>query len=101
MSAMERGSFVWFMMAVTQIWLSLKLMDEVNSAITTLFGTGAAAFFLIGMVMFREEQREVLLNPLKPLNKEVHQEQIDKQGKGIWIGVVIWLITIVMGSLFF
>ena len=101
MSAMERGSFVWFLMAVTQIWLSLKLMDEVNSAITTLFGTGAAAFFLIALVLFREEQREMLLNPMKSLQKEVHQEQINKQGKGIWIGVTIWLITIVTGSLFF
>ena len=80
MAATERGSFLWFMMAVTQIWLSLKLMEQVDSAITTLFGTGAAACFILALVVFRQEQRELLLNPMKNLQKEVHPEQMAKQG---------------------
>lgn len=100
MSAVERGSFLWFMLAITQIWLSLKLMDEVSSAITTLFGTSAAAFFVIAMFVFRQEQRDLVLNPMN-LHREVHPDQISKQGKGIWFGVGVWLMTMIMGSLFF
>lgn len=94
----ERGSFIWFMMAVTQIWLSIKLWEEVSGAITTLFGTSAAACLFLGLVMFRKEQRDMLLNPMGNMQKEVHQDAIDKQGKGIWFGVILWVFTLVMGS---
>ena len=97
----ERGSFLWFMMAVTQIWLSIKLWEEVSGAITTLFGTSAAACLLLGLVVFRKEQRDMLLNPLSKMSKEVHQEAIDKQGKGIWFGVIFWVFALVMGSVIF
>jgi hypothetical protein len=99
--AVERGSFIWFLMAATQIWLSLKLMEEVSTAVTTLFGTGAAACIILGLVVFRSEQRELLLNPMKNLNREVHDEQISKQGKGIWFGVGMWILTIFVGTIFF
>ncbi len=98
MAAAERGSFMWFMMAVTQIWLSLKLMEQVDTAITTLFGTGAAACFILALVVFRQEQRDMLVNPLKNMEKEVHPDQISKQGKGIWFGVGIWIMTMVIGT---
>ena len=98
MAAAERGSFMWFMMAVTQIWLSLKLMEQVETAITTLFGTGAAACFILALVVFRQEQRDMLVNPLKNMEKEVHPDQISKQGKGIWFGVGIWIMTMVIGT---
>ncbi|MAK95983.1 MAG: hypothetical protein VX366_01175 [Candidatus Thermoplasmatota archaeon] len=98
MAAAERGSFMWFMMAVTQIWLSLKLMEQVDTAITTLFGTGAAACFILALVVFRQEQRDMLVNPLKHMEKEVHPDQISKQGKGIWFGVGIWIMTMVIGT---
>tara|TARA_B100001559_G_C16300785_1_gene529496 strand:+ start:273 stop:638 length:366 start_codon:yes stop_codon:yes gene_type:complete len=101
MAATERGSFLWFMMAVTQIWLSLKLMEQVDSAITTLFGTGAAACFILALVVFRQEQRELLLNPMKNLQKEVHPEQMAKQGKGLGFGVGMWILTIMVGTIFF
>ena len=101
MAATERGSIIWFMMAITQIWLSLKLLEEVDSAITTLFGTGAAACFLLGLVIFRKEQREMLLNPMGHLQKEVHQDAIDKQGRGIWFGVGLWSLTLLIGTIFF
>ena len=100
MSALERGSFLWFMMAVTQIWLSLKLMEEVNEAITMLFGTGAAASFILALVVFRQEQRDLLLNPMKNFTKEVHEEQIKKQGKGLWAGVIVWVVTLFIGTVF-
>ena len=89
---------MWFMMAVTQIWLSLKLMEQVDTAITTLFGTGAAACFILALVVFRQEQRDMLVNPLKNMEKEVHPDQISKQGKGIWFGVGIWIMTMVIGT---
>ena len=94
----ERGSFIWFMMAVTQVWLSLKLVEEVSGAVTTLFGASAAACFLLALVVFRKEQREMLLNPMGHMQKEVHQDAIDKQGKGIWFGVIMWIFTHVLGS---
>jgi|TARA_B110000881_G_scaffold123449_1_gene108446 hypothetical protein len=96
----ERGSFLWFMMAVTQIWLSLKLIEEVDSAITTLFGASAAACFLLALVLFRKEQRDMLLNPLGKMSKEVHQSAIDKQGKGIWVGVILWVSALLLGTIF-
>ena len=96
----ERGSFLWFMMAVTQIWLSLKLIEEVDSAITTLFGASAAACFLLALVLFRKEQRDLLLNPLGKMSKEVHQSAIDKQGKGIWVGVILWVSALLLGTIF-
>jgi hypothetical protein len=96
----ERGSFLWFMMAVTQIWLSLKLIGEVESAITLLFGASASACFLLALVVFRKEQRDMLLNPLGNMSKEVHQEAIDQQGRGIWFGVILWVFALVMGSIF-
>ena len=101
MAVAERGSFLWFMMAVTQIWLSLKLMEQVDGAITTLFGTGAAACFVLGLVLFRQEQRDLLLNPMKNMQKEVHPDQMAKQGKGGGFGIGIWILTILVSSIFF
>ena len=99
MAAAERGSFLWFMMGVTQIWLSIKLLEEVDAAITTLFGAGAAACFVLGLVVFRQEQRDLLLNPMKNLQREVHDDAIAKQGKGVWFGVGMWLLAIIIGSI--
>ena len=100
MGVAERGSFLWFMMAVTQIWLSLKLMEQVDAAITTLFGTGAAACFILALVVFRQEQRELLLNPMKNLQREVHPDQMEKQGKGLGFGVGLLIITLLIGTIF-
>jgi len=100
MAAAERGSFLWFMMAVTQIWLSIKLWEEVSGAITTLFGTSAAACLLLGVVVFRKEQREMVLNPLGSLQKEVHQDAIDKQGRGVMWAFGSWVLALILGSFF-
>tara|TARA_B100000609_G_C17193403_1_gene423747 strand:+ start:1217 stop:1486 length:270 start_codon:yes stop_codon:yes gene_type:complete len=89
------------MMAVTQIWLSLKLMEQVDGAITTLFGTGAAACFVLALVVFRQEQRDLLLNPMKSIQKEVHPDQVSKQGKGVGFGIGMWILTIFISSIFF
>lgn len=99
MAATERGSLIWFMMAVTQIWLSLKLMEEVDAAITSLFGTGAAACFLLALVVFRKEQREMVLNPMGHIEKEVHQDSIKKQGKGVMWAVGSWILALIFGSI--
>ncbi len=101
MAAAERGSFIWFMMAVTQIWLSLKLLEEVDAAITTLFGASAAACFVLALIVFSKEQRDMILNPLGKVQREVHQDEIDKQGRGVWFGVGMWILTLAVGTIFF
>ena len=75
MAAAERGSFLWFMFGITQFFLSIKLMGEVEGWVTTLFGGGAAAAIMLAIVVFRMEQKELLLNPLK-LNREVNEDAI-------------------------
>ena len=45
MAAAERGSFLWMMFAITQVFLSIKLVGEVEGWITTLFGGGAAGIY--------------------------------------------------------
>jgi len=98
MALAERASLLWFMMSATNVWLSLKLMEDVSAAVTTLFGSTAAACLILGIVVFREEQRELLLNPLRVKNKEVHPEEMAKQGKGAWIGIVLWVFALITGS---
>ena len=88
------------MMAVTQIWLSMKLIEEVDSAITTLFGASAAACFILALIVFRSEQRNMLLSPMKNLQREVHEDSIKKQGKGIWVGVILWVSALLVGTIF-
>ena len=100
MGVAERGSFLWFMVAVSQIWLSLKLMEEVSAAVTTLFGASAAACIFLGIVVFRKEQRELLLNPLGNMSKEVHHDSIKKQDKGVMMTIGLWILALVSGSLF-
>ena len=79
MAAAERGSFLWFMFGITQFFLSIKLMGEVEGWVTTLFGGGAAAAIMLAIVVFRMEQKELILNPLK-LNREVNEEDEGNQG---------------------
>ena len=60
MAAAERGSFLWMMFAITQVFLSIKLVGEVEGWITTLFGGSAAAAFMLALIIFRQEQRDPL-----------------------------------------
>ena len=55
MAVAERGSFLWMMFAITQVFLSIKLVGEVEGWITTLFGGSAAAAFMLAVVIFRQE----------------------------------------------
>ena len=75
MAVAERGSFLWMMFAVTQVFLSIKLVGEVEGWITTLFGGSAAAAFMLAVVIFRQEQRDLILNPLK-MSREVNEDAI-------------------------
>jgi hypothetical protein len=90
MAMAERGSFLWAIVSITQIWMAIKLIGEVESWLTTLLGASGAACVMLALVVFRQEQREMILNPMKSLQKEVHADQISKQGRGIWMGVVLW-----------
>jgi hypothetical protein len=54
---------------------------------------------MVALVVFRQEQRDLLINPMKKIQKEVHVEQIAKQGKGVWIGVAIWVAAMIFGNI--
>jgi|TARA_B100001750_G_scaffold125002_1_gene99198 hypothetical protein len=99
MGMAERGSFMWALVSITQIWLAIKLIGDVESWLTTLLGASGAACVMLALVVFKQEQRDMLLNPMKNLQKEVHPEQISKQGRGIWIGVVLWLVAMMFGTI--
>jgi hypothetical protein len=99
MAMAERGSFMWMLVSITQIWLAIKLMDDFEGWLTTLIGASGAACVMVAIVVFRQEQRDLLLNPMKELQKEVHADQISKQGRGIWIGVAIWIAAMLYGTI--
>ena len=99
MGMAERGSFMWLLVSITQIWLALKLMEDVEGWLTTLIGASGAACIMVAIVLFRQEQRDLLLSPMKTIQKEVHPEQISKQGRGIWIGVALWLAAMMFGTI--
>ncbi len=95
----ERGSFLWALVSITQIWLAIKLIGDVESWLTTLLGASGAACVMLALVIFKQEQSDMLLNPMKNLQKEVHPEQISKQGRGIWIGVFLWFVAMMFGTI--
>ena len=99
MAMAERGSFLWAIVSITQIWMAIKLIGEVESWLTTLLGASGAACVMLALVVFRQEQREMLLNPMKNLQKEVHADQVSKQGRGIWIGVVLWFAAMMFATI--
>ena len=99
MAMAERGSFLWALVSITQIWLAIKLIGDVESWLTTLLGASGAACVMLALVVFKQEQRDMLLNPMKNLQKEVHPEQISKQGRGIWIGVFLWFVAMMFGTI--
>ena len=99
MSMAERGSFMWGIVSITQIFLAIKLMGDLDQWLTTLIGASGAACIMIAIVVFREEQRNLLLSPMKTIQKEVHSEQIAKQGKGAWVGVALWAVAMIFGAI--
>jgi hypothetical protein len=54
---------------------------------------------MVAIVVFREEQRNMIMHPMKKIQKEVHADQISKQGKGVWIGVAIWAAAMIFGAI--
>ena len=89
---------MWALVSITQIWLAVKLMGDVETWLSTLFGVSGAACIMLAIVVFKQEQTQMLLNPMKEMQKEVHPEMIAKQGKGVWFGVIIWFIVMIFGS---
>ncbi len=83
--------------SITQILLAIKLMGDFESWLTTLLGASGAACVMVAIVLFRQEQRDLLLNPLKEIQREVHPDQISKQGRGVWYGVIFWAIAMFYG----
>ena len=97
MEVAERGAFLMGLFSITQILLALKLMGDFESWLTTLLGASGAACVMVAIVLFRQEQRDLLLNPLKDIQREVHPDQISKQGRGVWYGVIFWAIAMFFG----
>ena len=89
---------MWVLVSITQIWLAIKLMDDLEGWLTTIIGASGAACVMVAIVVFKQEQRDLLLNPMKEIQREVHPDQISKQGKSVWIGVFIWFIVMIFGS---
>ena len=87
------------LLSITQIWLALKLMNDFEGYLSAILGATGAACVMVAIIIFKQEQRDLLLNPMKQIQKEVHPDQIAKQGKGVWMGVVIWAATLIFGSI--
>ena len=83
--------------SITQILLAIKLMGDFEGWLTTILGASGAACVMVAIVLFRQEQRDLLLNPLKEIQKEVHPDQISKQGRGVWYGVIFWVVAMFYG----
>lgn len=96
----ERGSVFWFMLAGSQVWLSFILTDQITGAVESLFGASAAALFLLAIVAFRKEQRDLLLNPLA-IQKEVHEDQIKNQKTKNLLIMNIWMAVMIIGYFMF
>ena len=96
----ERGSVLWFLLSAIQLWMAFAMMEEATAAVELLFGSSAAACFVLGVFVFRQEQKEFKLNPLKLASKEVHDDMREKQGKGFWTLVIIWFTVMATTSLF-
>tara|TARA_B100001250_G_scaffold391515_1_gene392473 strand:- start:1435 stop:1737 length:303 start_codon:yes stop_codon:yes gene_type:complete len=97
MAMAQRGSFMMGLFSITQILMAIKLMGDFESWLTTLLGASGAACVMVAIVLFRQEQRDLLLNPLKEIQREVHPDQIAKQGRGVWYGVIFWAIAMFFG----
>ncbi|HIA89916.1 MAG TPA: hypothetical protein EYO09_02335 [Candidatus Poseidoniales archaeon] len=87
----DRGSFIWFLMSATQIWISFVILEEATAAVETLFGAGAAACFVLGLFVFKREQ----------MNKEVHADMQKKQGTSFWLIIGLWLAVMTTSSFIF
>ena len=86
------------LLSITQIWLALKLMNDFEGYLSAILGVTGASCVMVAIIIFKQEQRDLLLNPMKQIQKEVHPDQIAKQGKGVWMGVIIWLAAMIFGS---
>mgnify|MGYP001195165364 FL=1 len=92
MAVAERGSFMWFLFSITSFIISIKVMNDFEGYATTVFGGTGAAALMLAIILFRQEQRELLLNPMKAIEREVHEDAIAKQGKGTGLAVGSWAI---------
>ena len=99
MAMAERGSFMWALVSITQIFLAIKLMDDLEGWLSIILGPSGAACAMIALIMYKQEKDASILNPLKQIQKEVHPDQIAKQGRGVWYGVAIWFIAMVFGAI--
>ena len=103
MAVAERGSFMWLLFSITSFLISIKVMNDFEGYATTVFGGTGAAALMLAIILFRQEQREMLLNPMKAIEREVHPEEIAKQGKAkafrTGIGIGAWAIGMIVAMI--
>ena len=100
MAAAERGSFHMLIFSATQIWLAFKLMDDVEGWLSAILGSSGAACIMVAIILFRQHQRQLLLNPLGTLQNEVHPDALAKQGKDLWIALGMCAVALLAGTIF-
>ncbi len=66
---------------------------EVGTA-ALLIQTSVPFALLLALIVFRQEQRDLLLNPLK-MSREVHDDAIKGQGKGVGFGIGLWVVSLI------
>jgi hypothetical protein len=54
---------------------------------------------MLAIILFRQEQRELLLNPMKAIQREVHEDAIAKQGKGTGLAVGTWALGMIVAMI--
>ena len=99
MAVAERGSFMWLLFSITSFLISIKDMNDFEGYATTVFGGTGAAALMLAIILFRQEQRELLLNPMKAIEREVHPEEIAKQGKGTGFGIGAWALGMLVAMI--
>ena len=99
MAVAERGSFTWSLFSITSFLISIKVMNDFEGYATTVFGGTGAAAMMLAIILFRQEQRELLLNPMKAIEREVHEDAIAKQGKGTGLGIGAWALGMLVAMI--
>ena len=83
MAVAERGSFMWFLFSITSFMISIKVMNDFEGYATTVFGGTGAAIDACNHPLPARATRELLLNPMKAIEREVHEDAI-KARKRRW-----------------
>ena len=54
---MRNGSILWFLLGMTQLWMTYEMMENLSTVVSTLFGSTGAALLFLGGYFFIQEKR--------------------------------------------